>query len=98
MEYLIIVIASILSGIGISLVNLPIATLTVPLLIVLCTSFQGVNGTFIAIGVALTIELFASLFNTVINIKNKNINFKKSWLLLLIASCIFSDSSRCCHC
>ncbi len=86
MEYLIIVIASILSGIGISLVNLPIATLTVPLLIVLCTSFQGVNGTFIAIGVALTIELFASLFNTIINIKNKNINFKKSWLLLLIAS------------
>lgn len=87
MEYIVIFIAAMLAGIGTGLVGLSAATAMVPLLIVLCPTFQGEHGAYMATAIALASDILGSAVTTVIYAKNKHIDLKHGWLLTV---CIIS--------
>lgn len=82
-EYLIIIIASILAGVGTGLVGLSAATVMVPLLVVLCPSFQGTHGAFTATAIALASDILGSAVTAGVYAKNKKIDIKHSWIMLV---------------
>ena len=84
-EYMIVAIASALAGIGTGLVGLSAATAMVPLLIVLCPSFGGEHGAFMATAIALASDILGSAVTTAVYAKNKKIDLRHGWL---IATCI----------
>lgn len=81
MEYIIVIIAAMLAGIGTGLVGLSAATAMVPLLIVLCPTFQGAHGAYMATAIALASDILGSAVTTAVYAKNKNIDLKHGWLL-----------------
>lgn len=85
MEYLVVLLASALAGIGTGLVGLSAATAMVPLMIVLCPTFSGEHGAFMATAIALASDILGSAVTTAVYAKNKHIDLKHGWL---IASCI----------
>lgn len=87
MEYFIVIIAAMLAGIGTGLVGLSAATAMVPLLIVLCLTFQGEHGAYMATATALASDILGSAVTTCVYAKNKNIDLKRGWLLTV---CIIS--------
>lgn len=87
MEYLVVVIAAMLAGVGTGLVGLSAATAMVPLLIVLCPTFQGEHGAYMATAIALASDVLGSAVTTIVYAKNKNIDLKHGWLLTV---CIIS--------
>ena len=52
MEWFVCILAAALAGIGTGLVGLSAATAMVPLLIVLCPTFQGEHGAYMATAIA----------------------------------------------
>ncbi|MBE6657530.1 MAG: hypothetical protein E7604_03705 [Ruminococcaceae bacterium] len=84
-EHLIVALAAALAGIGTGLVGLSAATAMVPLLIVLCPTFGGEHGAFMATALALASDILGSAVTTAVYAKNRNIDLKHGWL---IASCI----------
>lgn len=84
-EYIIVTLAAALAGVGTGLVGLSAATAMVPLLIVLCPSFGGEHGAYIATAIALASDILGSAVTTVVYAKNKKIDLKHGWL---IAACI----------
>lgn len=86
-EYLIIIIASILAGVGTGLVGLSAATVMVPLLVVLCPPFQTEHGAYMAIAIALASDILGSAVTTGVYAKNKNIDLKHSLIMII---CIIS--------
>lgn len=87
MEYFIVIIAAMLAGIGTGLVGLSAATAMVPLLIVLCPTFQGEHGAYMATAIALASDILGSAVTTGVYAKNKNIDLKRGWLLTV---CVIS--------
>lgn len=87
MEYLIVIIASILAGIGTGLVGLSAATAMVPLLIVLCPTFRGEHGAYMATAIALASDILGSAVTTGVYAKNKKIDLKHGWIM---TACIIS--------
>lgn len=87
MEYLVVIIAAMLAGVGTGLVGLSAATVMVPLLIVLCPTFQGEHGAYMATAIALASDILGSAVTTAVYAKNKNIDLKRGWLLTV---CIIS--------
>lgn len=88
-EYLITALAAALAGIGTGLVGLSAATAMVPLLIVLCPTFGGEHGAFMATAIALASDILGSAVTSVVYARNKNIDLKHGWILLtcIIAMC-----------
>lgn len=88
-EYLIVSFASALAGIGTGLVGLSAATAMVPLLIVLCPTFGGEHGAFMATAIALASDVLGSAATSFVYAKNKKIDLKHGWILLtcIIAMC-----------
>ncbi len=86
-EPVVYVIASALAGIGTGLVGLSAATVMVPLLIVLCPSFQGETGAYQATAIALASDILGSAVTTATYIKHKNIDLRRGWIMLV---CIVS--------
>lgn len=86
-EYLIVILAATLAGIGTGLVGLSAATAMVPLMIVLCPTFQGEHGAYMATAIALASDILGSAVTTSVYAKNKNIDLKHGWLLTV---CIIS--------
>ena len=84
-EYLVVILAAALAGIGTGLVGLSAATAMVPLLIVLCPTFGGEHGAYMATAIALASDILGSAVTTGIYAKNKKIDLKHGWL---IATCI----------
>jgi len=84
-EYIIVAIASMLAGVGTGLVGLSAATAMVPLLIVLCPTFGGEHGAYMATAIALASDILGSAVTTAVYAKNKKIDLKHGWL---IAACI----------
>ena len=82
MEWFWLVIASIGAGVGTGLAGLSAATVMVPMLIVLCPSFSGETGAYQATTVALASDILGSAVTTVTYAKNKNIDIKRSWLIM----------------
>lgn len=84
-EYLVVFFAAALAGIGTGLVGLSAATAMVPLLIVLCPTFGGEHGAYMATAIALASDILGSAVTTWVYAKNKKIDLKHGWL---IATCI----------
>lgn len=89
MEYSVVIIAALLAGIGTGLAGLSAATVMVPLLIVLCPAFQGEHGAYMATAVALASDILGSAVTAAVYAKNKNIDIRRSWILLvcIVAMC-----------
>ena len=83
MEYFVVFVASMLAGIGTGLVGLSAATAMVPLLIVLCPTFQGEHGAFMATAIALASDILGSAVTAGVYAKNKKIDLKHGWLLFV---------------
>lgn len=91
MEYFWYVIAALGAGVTTGLVGLSAAAVMVPILIVLCGSvFGGDTGTFQAVAIALASDVLASTVSTLIYIKHKNVDLKRSWIVIVcvVAMCI----------
>ena len=90
MEWFWYIIASIGAGIGTGLAGLSAATVMVPILIVLCPSFAGEMGAYQATAVALASDVLGSAVTTYTYAKNKNIDLKRSWLIMvcILTMCI----------
>ncbi len=84
-EYFVVTLAAILAGVGTGLVGLSAATAMVPLLIVLCPTFGGEHGAYMATAIALASDILGSAVTTAVYAKNKKIDLKHGWL---IAACI----------
>ena len=84
-EYIVVAIAAALAGIGTGLVGLSAATAMVPLLIVLCPTFGGEHGAYMATAIALASDILGSAVTTGVYAKNKKIDLKHGWLM---ATCI----------
>lgn len=84
-EYIVVALAAALAGIGTGLVGLSAATAMVPLLIVLCPTFGGEHGAYMATAIALASDILGSAVTTGVYAKNKKIDLKHGWL---IAVCI----------
>ena len=81
MEWIVCIFAAALAGIGTGLVGLSAATAMVPLLIVLCPTFQGEHGAYMATAIALASDILGSAVTTAVYAKNKNIDLKRGWIL-----------------
>ena len=84
-EYFVVILAAMLAGVGTGLVGLSAATAMVPMLIVLCPTFGGEHGAYMATAIALASDILGSAVTTGVYAKNKKIDLKHGWL---IASCI----------
>ena len=87
MELWICILAAALAGIGTGLVGLSAATAMVPLLIVLCPTFQGEHGAYMATAIALASDILGSAVTTAVYARNKNIDLKQGWLMTV---CVIS--------
>ncbi|MGN1002164.1 MAG: TSUP family transporter [Oscillospiraceae bacterium] len=90
MEYVWYIIAALSAGVGTGLAGLSAATVMVPILIVLCPSFSGETGAYQATAVALASDILGSAFTAGIYIKNRNIDLRRGWIMLvcIIGMCI----------
>ena len=90
MEYFWYVIAALGAGVTTGLVGLSAAAVMVPILIVLCPTFAVTGGQFQAVAIALASDVLASVVSTAIYIRHKNIDLKRSWIVLVcvVATCI----------
>ena len=95
MEYLIVSLAAALAGIGTGLVGLSAATAMVPLLIVLCPTFGGEHGAFMATAIALASDILGSAVTAGVYAKNKKIDLKHGWIMLtcIIAMCTVGSAA-----
>ena len=82
MEYAVVIVASILAGVGTGLVGLSAATPMVPLMIVLCPSFMGEHGVYIATAIALASDVLGSAVASVTYARNGNIDLKRGGVFL----------------
>lgn len=89
MEYLVVILASMMAGIGTGLVGLSAATAMVPLLIVLCPTFGGEHGAYMATAIALASDILGSAVTSFVYAKNKKIDLKHGWIMLacIVAMC-----------
>jgi len=83
MEYFVVFIASMLAGIGTGLVGLSAATAMVPLLIVLCPTFGGEHGAYMATAIALASDILGSAVTSAVYAKNKKIDLKHGFIMLV---------------
>ena len=83
MEYFWLLLASAGAGIGTGLAGLSAATVMVPILIVLCPSFAGETGAYQATAIALASDILGSAVTTMVYIRNRNIDLKRGWIMLV---------------
>ena len=83
MEYIVVIIASMLAGIGTGLVGLSAATAMVPLLIVLCPTFGGEHGAYMATAIALASDILGSAITSAVYAKNKKIDLRHGMIMLI---------------
>ncbi|MCC8151573.1 MAG: sulfite exporter TauE/SafE family protein [Lachnospiraceae bacterium] len=82
MEYFWYIIAAAGAGVGTGLAGLSAATVMVPILIVLCPSFQGEYGAYQATAIALASDILGSAVTTSVYAKNKRIDLRHGWVML----------------
>lgn len=83
------IVAALGAGIGTGLAGLSAATVMVPILIVLCTSFSGETGAYQATAIALASDILGSAVTAWTYAKHKNIDLKRGWIMLvcILAMC-----------
>lgn len=90
MEWIWFILAALGAGIGTGLAGLSAATVMVPILIVLCPSFAGETGAYQATAIALVSDILGSAVTSYTYGRNKNIDLKRGWLMLV---CIVAMST-----
>lgn len=90
MDWFWYIIASVGAGVGTGLAGLSAATVMVPILIVLCSSFAGETGAYQATAIALASDILGSAVTTFTYAKNRNIDLKRGWLMMV---CIITMSA-----
>ena len=75
--------------------GLSAATAMGPLLIVLCPTFQGEHGAYMATAIALASDILGSAVTTAVYAKNKNIDLKRGWILTVCVT-FMSDLMTVC--
>lgn len=93
MEYFWYILAAALAGIGTGLAGLSAATVMVPILIVMCPSFASETGAYQATAIALASDILGSAVTTSVYIKNKNIDLKRGWIMLVCILCMCTIGS-----
>lgn len=83
MEYIVVFLAAALAGVGTGLAGLSAATAMVPLMIVLCPTFAGEHGAYMATAIALASDILGSAVTAAVYARNKKIDLKHGWLLLV---------------
>ncbi|MCD8362124.1 MAG: sulfite exporter TauE/SafE family protein [Lachnospiraceae bacterium] len=83
MEYFWYIVAALGAGVGTGLAGLSAATVMVPILIVLCPSFGGEYGAYQATAIALASDILGSAVTTSVYAKNKRIDLKHGWVMLV---------------
>lgn len=83
MEMMIVVLAAMLAGVGTGLAGLSAATAMVPLLIVLCPTFAGAHGAYMATAIALASDILGSAVTAGVYAKNQKIDLKHGWLMFV---------------
>lgn len=83
METVVVILSAMLAGVGTGLAGLSAATAMVPLLIVLCPTFAGEHGAYMATAIALASDILGSAVTAGIYAKNKKIDLKHGWLLFV---------------
>ena len=68
---------------GVQTCALPISTVMVPILIVLCPSFAGETGAYQATAIALASDILGSAVTTYTYAKHKNFDLKRGWIMLV---------------
>ncbi len=76
------IIASIGAGVGTGLAGLSVATVMVPMLIVLHPSFSGETGAYQATAIALASDILGSAVTTWTYAKHKNIDLRRGWVIM----------------
>ncbi|MCR5165969.1 MAG: TSUP family transporter [Oscillospiraceae bacterium] len=82
MEWIWLIISAVGAGIGTGLAGLSAATVMVPMMIVLCPSFQGETGAYQATAIALASDILGSAVTTYTYAKHKNIDLRRGWLIM----------------
>ena len=82
MEWVWYILAALGAGIGTGLAGLSAATVMVPILIVLCPSFERETGAYQATAIALASDILGSAVTTWTYAKHKNIDLKRGWIML----------------
>ena len=82
MEWIWYILAALGAGIGTGFAGLSAATVMVPMLFVLCPSFSGETGAYQATAIALASDILGSAVTTYTYAKHKNIDLKRSWLIM----------------
>lgn len=80
-EYAVVALAAMLAGIGTGLAGLSAATAMVPLMIVLCPTFGGEHGAYMATAIALASDILGSAVTTGVYAKNRKIDLRHGWLM-----------------
>lgn len=83
MEYIVVILAALLAGVGTGLAGLSAATAMVPLLIVLCPTFAGEHGAYMATAIALASDILGSAVTAGVYARNRKIDLKHGWLLFV---------------
>lgn len=63
--------------------GLSAATVMVPIMIVLCTSFAGETGAYQGTAIALASDILGSAVTTYTYAKQRNIDLKRGWVMLV---------------
>ena len=94
-EYFIVAVAAILAGVGTGLAGLSAATAMVPILIVLCPTFGGEYGVYMATALALASDIIGSAVTSYIYAKNKKLDLKHGWVLMvcIITMCMLGSAA-----
>lgn len=83
MEYFWYVVAATGAGVSTGLAGLSAAAVMVPILIVLCPAFAGTGGAYQATAIALASDVLASVASSLVYLKNKNVDFRRSWIVMV---------------
>ncbi|MDO4806861.1 MAG: sulfite exporter TauE/SafE family protein [Coriobacteriales bacterium] len=82
LEWLWYILAAAGAGVGTGLAGLSAATVMVPILIVLCPSFQGETGAYQATAIALASDILGSAVASYTYAKHGNIDLKRGWIMM----------------
>ena len=89
MEWVLLIVASIIGGIGNGLAGISAATVLVPVLIVLCPTFSGEAGAFQATTLALTCHILSSAVTAAVYMRHGNIDLARGKVML---GCVWAAS------
>ena len=88
-EWIVLIAASAIGGMGNGLAGISAATVLVPVLIVLCPTFGGENGAYMATTLALTCDILSSAVTSAIYARHGNIDLGRGRIMLV---CVWSAS------